>query len=80
MSDLQLWASNYDKNEHWPYMEREGRRYSCGDNYGDVECAFCDKMIAREGEEIAVGHACWNCGAAIAGFRHLRDEPLDAPP
>lgn len=53
----------------WPQMtDSIGRIKSCGDNYGDLECAFCDAVIAPEGTEIRKGHTCWRCSASVLVF------------
>lgn len=47
----------------------QGAVRECADNYGDVECPFCDHVICPEGKLLKVGDKCPNCPAVIVELR-----------
>jgi len=49
----------------------------CGDNYGDIECPFCDKVFRHEGETFKLGDRCKFCNAEVTGLGPYGYDPDD---
>lgn len=64
-------VAEYLKNPHWPICKNHGIERTCGDNYGDIECPFCDKVLCVEGHELKLGDQCKFCNAKVVLFRSL---------
>ena len=48
-----------------------------GDNYGDIECPFCDNVVCNEKETIRLGDKCKCCNAELVAIRILKREASD---
>lgn len=65
MDDIETLTPVYLENTHWPVMRSGDRVRRAADNYGDVECPFCDVVVTPERNLVTVGDKCWRCGAAV---------------
>jgi hypothetical protein len=61
----------YLENKHWPVAKNSEEEERCGENYGDVECPFCDSVICPERKLLRLGDKCWSCHAEIVRFEEL---------
>lgn len=68
-----MFTPKYLENDSWPIaQDSQGTQRMCADNYGDVECPFCDVVICREGDVMDIGTKCWRCSAIVINFEKLR--------
>lgn len=59
----------------WPMLQdSQGTVKSAGDNYGDIECPFCDYVICTEGNVLSIGDRCRKCSGTVVSFRNLRQQ------
>lgn len=66
-------VSRYLECSHWPVLrDSEGRERSAGDNYGDIECPFCDFVVCNDGATLTVGDQCKRCKATVAYLKPTR--------
>jgi hypothetical protein len=62
----------YLESMHWPVMKSaSGQVRRAADNYGDVECPFCDVVFAPERTQVSVGDKCKCCGAEVIEIQAL---------
>jgi hypothetical protein len=60
----------YLQNEAWPICQDSyGRKRKATDNWGDIECPFCDHVICAEGCELKINDKCSRCNAKIIEFK-----------
>lgn len=61
--------ARYLENRLWPIcQDSDGRKRSAGDNYGDIECPFCDHVLCVEGNELRLNDKCLRCKAEVVEF------------
>lgn len=66
-------TARYEENYDWPILRTEsGREKGAGDNFGDIECPFCDKVLCNEGSVLKIGDKCRSCGAEVIKFKDNR--------
>jgi hypothetical protein len=66
----------YEKNDFWPILQAKavpGRMHAAAENYGDIECPFCDHVITPEGSIIRVGQECLACHAKVVFIVPIRE-------
>lgn len=63
------------KLKQWPFCapadlaDRKGvRGKCCGENYGDIECPFCDSVLCNDGHALKLGDQCKKCHAKVVRF------------
>ena len=62
----------YLQNEAWPICQDSyGHQRKATDNWGDIECPFCDHVICAEGSELKINDKCSRCNAKIIEFKPL---------
>ena len=59
----------FNKKGDIPIFEMMGKTRVAGDNYGDIECPFCDRVVLHEQQEFKIGQHCGNCGAKISNAK-----------
>ena len=66
MADATSMVSVYLECTHWPVVrDSEGRERRAGDHYGDIECPFCDHVLAPEKTTLNVGDKCKRCSGTV---------------
>lgn len=51
--------------------DNRGRIRTATDHYGDVECPFCDHVLAPENTPVILGDKCKRCSGEVIGFEPL---------
>lgn len=64
--------AKYLENRFWPICkDRDGRKRVAGDNWGDIECPFCDHVLCAEGHKLKINDKCKICKATVIEFKVL---------
>jgi hypothetical protein len=63
-------VARYLNTWRWPICKSGERERKCGDNFGDIECPFCDKVLCAEYSVLRIGDNC-SCGAEVVRFNTI---------
>ncbi len=63
-------VAEYEKLYNVPVLRGSAGTEDDGtDDWGDIACPFCDKIICNEGQVLRIGDKCWNCHAEVVRFK-----------